>query len=103
MGIVQEADMDVIAACAVFLTFSLNGGVDESAAFINMVGLLIKLQRGFVLCVVDVDDGAGVPAQQRVHRHAQLHVEPLGSLKHLVIVNDYGAHLGVLTLIKLYL
>lgn len=84
-------------------TFSLNGCVDEAGALVDMVCLLIKLQSGFVLGVVDIDDGARVSAQQRIHRHAQLHVEALSSLKHLVVVDDDGAHLGVLTLIKLYL
>lgn len=84
-------------------TFSLDGYVDEAGALVNVVCLLIKLQSWFVLRVVDVDDGACVSTQQRIHRHAQLHMETLCSLKHLVIVNDYGAHLGVLALIKLYL
>lgn len=77
--------------------------MDEASALVDVVGLLIKLQGGFVLGVVDVDGGARVPAQQRVHGHAQLHVEALRPLKHLVVIDDYGAHLGVLALIELYL
>lgn len=68
-----------------------------------MVNLLVKLQSGFVFCVVDVDDSARVSTQQRVHGHAELHMEALDPLKHLVVINDYSAHLCVLTLIKLHL
>lgn len=92
-----------VAGCTVFFTFSLDGHVDEAGAFIDVVGLLIKLQSWFVLCVVDVDEGARVSTQQRVDGHAQLHVEALSPLKHLVVINDDGAHLGVLSLVKLYL
>lgn len=77
--------------------------MDKACAFVNVVDFLIKLQSWFVLRVVDVDRGARVSSQQRVHRHAQHHVEALGSLKHLVIIDDYGAHLDVLPLVKLYL
>lgn len=75
--------------------------MDEAGALVDVVGFLIKLQSWFVLGVVDVDDGASLSAQKRIHRHAQLHVEALRSLKHLVVIDDYGAHLGVLALIKL--
>lgn len=85
------------------VTFPLDGHVDDAAALVDVVDLLIELQGRLVLRVVDVDDGARVPAQQRVHGHAQLHVEALGALEHLVVVDDDGAHLGVLPLIKLYL
>lgn len=68
-----------------------------------MVNLLVELQSGFVFCVVDVDDSARVSTQQRVHGHAELHMEALDPLEHLVVVNDYSAHLCVLTLIKLHL
>lgn len=73
----------------------------EPGALIDVVRLLIELQLGFVLGVVDVHDGAGVPPQQSVHGHAQLHVETFNSLKHFVVVDDDGAHLGVLALVKL--
>ncbi len=86
-----------------FFTFSLDGNVDKTCALIDVVDLLIKLQGWLVLSVVDVDDGARFSAQQRVHRHAQLHMETLSPLKHLVIINNDGAHLGVLTLVKLNL
>lgn len=92
-----------IQVCTVFFTFSLNGCMDEASAFVDVVDLLIKLQSWFILSVVDVDNGARVSAQQRVHRHAQLHVEAFSSLKHLVVINYDGAHLAVLALIKLYL
>lgn len=77
--------------------------MDEASALVDMVGLLIKLQCWFILGVVDVDDGARVSTEERVHGHAQLHVEALNSLKDLVIINDDGANFGVLTLIELYL
>ena len=93
----REHNRDV----AVLSTFSLDGRVDEAGALVDVVRLLIKLHGGLVLGVVDVDDGARVSAQQRVRGHAQLHVEALSSLEHLVVVYHYGAHLGVLTLIKL--
>lgn len=83
--------------------FSLNGDVDEPGALVNVVRLLIELQRGFVLDVVDVHDGAGVPPQQSIHGHAELHAEAFDSLKHFVVVEDDGAHLGVLALVKLHL
>lgn len=85
------------------VTFPLDGHIDDAAALVDVVNLLIELQGRLVLRVVDVDDGARVPTQQRVHGHAQLHVEALGPLEHLVVVDDDGAHLGVLPLIKLYL
>lgn len=84
-------------------TFSLDGSVDEAGALVDVVGLLVELQSWFVLCVVDVDDGSCVSTQQCVHGHAQLHVEALDPLKDFVIINDDGAHLGVFTLVKLYL
>lgn len=84
-------------------TFSLDGYVDEASAFVDMVCFLVKLQRWLILSVVNVHDGPYVSTQQSVHRHAQLHVEALSSLKHFVVINDDGAHLGVLTLIELYL
>lgn len=87
----------------VFFTFSLNRSMDKASALIDVVDFLVKLQSWFVLCVVDVDDGTCISTQQRIHRHAQFHVETLGSLKHLVIINDYGAHLDVLPLVKLHL
>lgn len=85
------------------LTFPLDGHADGAAALVDVVDLLVELQRGLVLGVVDVDGGARVPAQQRVHGHAELHVEALGALEHLVVVDDDGAHLGVLALVKLHL
>lgn len=77
--------------------------MDEAGALIDVVGLLIKLQSWFIFSVVNVYYGACGPTQQCIHRHTQLYMEALSSLKHLVIVNDDGAHLGVLTFIKLYL
>lgn len=44
-------------------TFSLDGYVDEAGALVDVVALLIKLQRWFVLRVVNVDDGARVSTQ----------------------------------------
>ena len=84
-------------------TFSLDGNVDQAGALVDVVDLLVELQSRFVFCVVDVDDGACVSTQQCVHGHAQLHLEALNPLKNLVIINDDGAHLGVFTLVKLYL
>lgn len=77
--------------------------MDEASALVDVVDLLIELQSRLVLGVVDVYEGARVFAQQGIHGHAQLHVEALSSLKHLVVVNDDGAHFGVLPLIELYL
>lgn len=98
---VQRATGEFWANTGNIGAFSLDGDVDEPGALVNVVRLLIELQRGFVLGVVDVDDGAGVPPQQSVHGHAQLHVKPFNSLKHFVIADDDGAHLGVLALVKL--
>lgn len=84
-------------------TFPLNGHVDEAPALVDMVDLLVKLQSWLVLGVVYVYHSSRVSSQQGVHRHTQFHVEVLSSLKHVVVINDDGAHLGVLTLIKLYL
>lgn len=85
------------------LTFPLDGHADGAAALVDVVDLLVELQRGLVLGVIDVDGGARVAAQQRVHGHAELHVEALGSLEHLVVVDDDGADLGILPLVKLHL
>lgn len=82
-------------------TFPLDGNEGEAGALVDVVGLLVELQQGLVLRVVDVDVGAGDLAQQGIHGHAQLHVEALDVLKHLVVVDDDGAHLGVLSFIKL--
>lgn len=84
-------------------TFSLNGNKDEAAALVDVVGLFVKLQGGFVLGVIDVHFGVGHLAQQSVHRHAQLHRKTLDVFKHLVIVDDDGTHFGVFTLVKLNL
>ena len=77
--------------------------MDEASALVDMIGLLIKLQCWFIFGVIDVDDGTCVSTEQRIHRHAQLHVEALNSLKDLVIINDDGTNFGVLTLIELNL
>lgn len=92
---------DSFTPCERFRTFPLDGGAEEAGAFVDVVRPLIKLQGRLVLRVVDVDDGARVCAQQRVRGHAQLHVEALDPLEHLVVVDHYGAHLGVLALVEL--
>lgn len=84
-------------------TFSLNGNEDEAAALVDVVGLFVKLQCGFVLGVVDVHFGTGHRTKQSVHGHAQLHCKALDIFKHLVIVDDDGTHFGVLALVKLNL
>lgn len=84
-------------------TCPLHGGGEDAAAFVDVVGLLVKLQSGLVFGVVDVNRSPSVPAQQGIHRHAQLHVEALHPFKLLVVVDDDVAHLGVLALIKLNL
>lgn len=68
-----------------------------------MVGLLIKLQGGFILRVIDIDFSSGHWPQQGVHWHTQLHIKALDVLKDLVIIDNNGAHLGVFSLIKLNL
>lgn len=102
-----DSDEKGVIKCEVSLrtldTFSLDGNVDEAGALVDVVGLLIKLQSWFVLSVINVYYGTCCPAQQCIHRHTQLYMEALSSLKHLVIIDDNGAHLGVLTFIKLYL
>lgn len=82
-------------------TFPLYGGVYEASTLVDVVNLLVKLQRGFVLCVVDVDAGVGHLTQEGIDGHAKLHLETLHTLKHLVILDHYGTHLGVLPLVKL--
>lgn len=82
-------------------TCPLHGDAHQPAALVDVVRLLVELQRGLVLGVVDVDHGAGVAPQQGVDGHAQLHLEALHPLEHPVVVDDDGAHLGVLALVKL--
>ena len=84
-------------------TFPLHGNVDQAGALVDVVGLLVELQHGLVLRVIDVDHGAHVGPQEGIDGHAQLHMEALHTLEHLVVVDDDGAHLCVLSLIKLYL
>lgn len=84
-------------------TFPLDGGVEGAEALVDVVRLLVELQRGLVLRVVDVDGGARVGAQQGVDGHAQLHLETLHPLEHLVVVHHHGAHFGVLALVELHL
>lgn len=83
------------------LTFSLNGCKDESSAFINVVSLLVELQSGLVLGVVDVHFGSGDLPQQGIGWHTELHIETLNVFKDLVIIDYNGAGLGVLSLVKL--
>lgn len=68
-----------------------------------MVCLPVELQRGLVLCVSDGDRGPGDVPQQSVGWHAELDGEALRALKDIVIINDDGAGLGVLPLLKLHL
>lgn len=51
-----------MSVCSGRRTFPLDGSVEEPAAFVDVVRLLIELQRRLVLRVVDVDHGARVGA-----------------------------------------
>lgn len=84
-------------------TFPLHRSGKEAAALVDVVGLLVKLQSGFVLGVVDANCSTNVSAQQCIHRHAQLHVKALHPLEPFIVIDDDVAHLGVLALIKLNL
>lgn len=84
-------------------TFSFNRSRENAGALADVVRLPVELQSGLILCVSDGDRGPGDAPQQRVGWHAELHGEALRALKDLVIVNDDGAGLGVLPLLKLYL
>lgn len=84
-------------------TLSFDGCKEKPSALVDPVGLLIKLQRRFILSVIDNDLRLGELSQQGIGWHAEPHGETFNILKYIVIVDDDSAGLCAFSFIKLNL